>query len=107
MELEDEPDEPPAPIKPARQATRKKPSGRKTTDKKAPRRPAVSRKPAKFNPTSRSVTQLRKKLGMSRPDFARAVGVSAATVANWENARGPIRPHARGLQGLQRLYDEA
>lgn len=33
----------------------------------------------------------------------RAVGVSAATVANWENAKVAIKPNAKSLKDLQAL----
>ncbi len=65
-----------------------------------------NRKSTTFKPTSRSVADLRRRLGMSRSAFARAVGVSAVTVANWEKAVGPIKPHVKGRAGLRRLHAE-
>ncbi len=62
-----------------------------------------ARATAPFKPTARSVKTLRKQAGLSRAEFARAVGVSAATVANWENAKGAIKPNAKSLKGLQAL----
>ena len=75
---------------------------RKTSTKKT-----ASRKSAPFKPTGRSVAELRKKLDMSRTEFAQTVGVSPATVGNWEKARGRIKPHAKGLTGLNRLHAKA
>jgi uncharacterized Zn finger protein len=58
-----------------------------------------------FKPSARSVVKLRQRLAMSKADFAQAVGVSPATVANWENATGRIKPQANGLAGLKRLHE--
>lgn len=56
-----------------------------------------------FKPTARSIASLRRRLGMSKTEFAHAVGITAATVTKWEKARGPIKPQAKGLAGLIRL----
>ncbi len=66
---------------------------------------AAVRKPAPFKPTGKAVAELRARLGMSVAEFARAAGVSAACVANWEKRKGAIGLHARSLAGLQRLHD--
>jgi uncharacterized Zn finger protein len=58
---------------------------------------------APFKPTARSIASLRRRLGMSKTEFAHAVGITAATVTKWEKARGPIKPQAKGLAGLIRL----
>jgi uncharacterized Zn finger protein len=88
---------------------------RKTTkiSKPAPatksKKPKASKKPAKprpFRPSARTVAALRRKLGMAKAEFARAVGVSATTISNWEAAKGAISPHARGLAGLTRLHGQ-
>ncbi|MBN1672568.1 MAG: helix-turn-helix domain-containing protein [Kiritimatiellae bacterium] len=75
----------------------------KPTTPRARSRERPAKKSALFKPTARSVARLRRRLRMSRAEFARVVGVSPATVANWEKARGAIRPHAGGLAGLRRL----
>ncbi len=67
--------------------------------------PVVRRKTA-FKPTGRTITNLRARLGLSKADFANAVGVSVATVTNWENAKGAVTPHNKGLCGLQRLHEQ-
>ena len=56
-----------------------------------------------FKPTARSIASLRRRLGMSKTEFAHAVGITAATVTKWEKAQGPIKPQAKGLAGLIRL----
>lgn len=66
----------------------------------------VKRKAAAFKPTGRTITNLRARLGLSKADFANAVGVSVATVTNWENAKGAVTPHNKGLCGLQRLHEQ-
>ncbi|RKY15697.1 MAG: hypothetical protein DRQ55_19220, partial [Planctomycetota bacterium] len=58
---------------------------------------------APFKPTARSIASLRRRLGMSKTEFAHAVGITAATVTKWEKARGTIKPQAKGLAGLIRL----
>lgn len=64
-------------------------------------------RPSGFKPTARSITRLRQQHGMTKTDFARALGVSAATVANWEKTNGRVRPQTRSLAALQRLHEEA
>ncbi len=68
---------------------------------------AAKRKTAKngFRPTGASVAALRRRLGMNKAEFARAVGVSGPTVANWESTKGAIRPQPAKLAGLVRLHE--
>ena len=63
----------------------------------------TQRRPA-FKPTGRTIANLRARHAMSKAEFARVVGVSAVTVANWEKTKGTVTPHAKGLAGLQRLH---
>lgn len=101
VELDDTPEVAPVAAPKRRAATRK------TKRKKggAKRRTSRTRKAAPFKPTARAVAGLRRRLGMSKAEFARAVGVSAATVTNWENAAGAINPRGKGLAGLIRLHN--
>ncbi len=69
--------------------------------------PPGRKRPAPFKPTGQAVARLRKRHGMTRAALARAVGVSPATVANWEKTRGAISPHARGRAGLERLHRQS
>jgi len=121
VELEDTPRPPAKTPKPKR--TRQKaapqkvgaktghPAGPGTTtspEKAAPKpAPKRTRKRKPFKPTARAVANLRNRLGMTRPQFARAVGVSTQTVKNWEEATGPLNPNAKGLAGLNRLHEQA
>jgi len=86
-------------------APKQRPATRET-DSKNPGtkagKPAVG-KVGPFIPTSKSIAGLRRQLGMSKTEFAHAVGISAATVTNWEKATGSIKPHAKNLAGLTRL----
>lgn len=100
VELDDTPDETTIAAPKLRPATRK--TQRKNPAAKAGKKRARKAKP--FNPSARSIASLRRRLGMSKSEFAHAVGVSAATVTNWEKARGPIKPQAKGLVGLTRLH---
>jgi len=80
-----------------------------TTIKPAVKQPAGKtsvRRVTAFKPTGRTITNLRARLGMSKAEFARAVGVSALTVTNWEKAKGAVSPQTRSLAGLQRLHAE-
>ncbi|RKX30843.1 MAG: hypothetical protein DRP71_14380 [Verrucomicrobia bacterium] len=94
-------DGPPGKAAPA--APKHRPATRRRKPKK-PRARSRTRKAAPFKPSARSVARLRRRLGMDKADFARAVGVSITTVAKWEKAAGPITPRARGLAGLIRLH---
>lgn len=80
-------------------------SKRKKAERGKSSRDSEKKKP--FQPTARSVVRLRRKLEMSQAAFADAVGVSTATISNWEKATGPIKPHAKGLAGLQRLHKQS
>ncbi len=62
------------------------------------------RRATAFKPTGRTIANLRARHGMSKSEFATAVGVSTLTVTNWENAKGAVSPQARCLAGLQRLH---
>ncbi|MFT5468375.1 MAG: putative Zn finger protein [Verrucomicrobiales bacterium] len=73
--------------------------------KRGKRKVARSSK-ATFKPTGKAIAGLRKKHGLSKAAFARAVGVSPPTVANWEKASGIVRPQDSGLAGLKRLHEE-
>lgn len=74
--------------------------------KSAPARgKSAARKPRPFKPSARSVFLLRKKLGMSRAEFAAAVGVSGQSIKNWEEALSALKLNTRSLAGLTRLYE--
>ena len=47
--------------------------------------------------TGLEVLKLRAKLGMSRAEFSRLLGVTATTVANWERAKGPLNLRSASL----------
>ena len=118
VELEESPDETPRRKTPTRKAA-KKAAKRKTAKPKANKRgakngteqrasgpksrPRKSRSPAPFKPSARSVAALWWRLGMSKSEFAREVGVSAAAVTNWEKAAGGLTLHAKSLAGLIEL----
>jgi uncharacterized Zn finger protein len=95
-------------ISAAKKTAAKKVTAKKTATSTPSKRPSkkrtAKRAPAPFRPTSAAVARLRRRLAMSKAEFARAVGVSTATISNWENAGGAIRPNAKGLAGLERLH---
>ncbi len=80
---------------------------RPAKSKKAAAKKRTTRKKAPFKPTARSVAVLRRKRGMTRKEFAEAIGVSPATVGNWERASGRITPRPGSLAGLNRLHAKA
>ncbi len=57
-----------------------------------------------FKVTPKSITLLRKKLGMTRTEFAREANVSAQSIKNWEAATAPLTLNARSVAGLNRLH---
>ncbi len=57
-----------------------------------------------FSPTGPAVRQLRERLNLSRSAFARSLGVSAPTVANWEAKPGAINPQMRSLAALKKMH---
>ena len=60
--------------------------------------------------TGKAVANLRKKLGMSKTQFARLLGLSVGTVGNWERTKGRLNLQARTLSawnGVKRLTQKA
>ncbi|AGA34954.1 zinc finger, SWIM-type [Thioalkalivibrio nitratireducens DSM 14787] len=55
--------------------------------------------------TPAGIRALRERLGLSRAAFAAELGVSAQTVANWENRAGTLRLQTRSLNRLRRLNE--
>lgn len=60
--------------------------------------PAQTEEGKRARLTSKGVRALRKKLGLTRPEFAKLCGTSAQTVAMWETKEGllRLRPHTKG-----------
>lgn len=54
-------------------------------------------------PTAASVSRLRKRLGLSRSQFARLAGVSPPTVTNWEKGVGRLNLRQHSRDALTRL----
>ena len=108
VELEDPPVE-----TTKKKTARKKATKRRTKIETKPKKSGAksptpkSRNPAPFKPNARSIAALRRRLGMSKAEIARAVGVSAATITNWEKAAGAINPQAKSLAGLIQLNNRS
>jgi uncharacterized Zn finger protein len=94
VELEQADEAPPPPRKKAAAA---KSATQKTAGK-------IAKKTAAFRATGPAVARLRRTLGLSKSAFAREIGVSPPTIANWEAAKGAIQPHATNLDALRRLH---
>jgi uncharacterized Zn finger protein len=82
IELEKEPAAPP-PAKPEKSAQKKPPA-------------------QAFQPTGKSVCQLRKKLKMTPQEFARHIGVSKASIVKWEASKGRLKLSVRSFQCLEK-----
>ncbi len=85
-------------------AISRRPAASKTANVKAAGKSTTS-KIRHFKPTPRSIALLRKKLGMSRTEFARVAKVSAPSIKNWEEATGPLTLNARSVAGLNRVHE--
>ena len=81
----------------------KMPTAKKAT-KKATKKAA--KKPRPFQATPASIRKLRAGLGLNRQAFAKKLGVSAPSVANWETKTGPLKIQAAKLARLQALARE-
>lgn len=56
------------------------------------------------NLTGKKIRQLRRKLGMTQPQFAALVGVTKMTIINWEQERR--KPTQLAQKRLQQVRDE-
>jgi uncharacterized Zn finger protein len=88
----------PAKPKPAPKAAK---LAKKTAKKTAAKKPPV------FKASSASIRKLRSRLGLTRPAFAAKLGVSSASIANWETKGGPLKLQAASLACLQTLARES
>lgn len=108
IDFESEPEE-----KPRRTGGRPRVRRRTRYQKKKTAKASVAREtpePAKrrpFKATGAGVRSLRNRLGLSRSDFARKLGVSAQSITNWENSRGKLVLRSASLEGLKRLHRDA
>ncbi len=76
--------------------------GGKGDSASAPQRADAGQKPA-LRPTGKSVARLRRQAGLSKAQFARTLGVSAASVSRWESTAGRLDLRARPLEALAKL----
>jgi uncharacterized Zn finger protein len=91
IELEPTADTPP-------RATTPRPKAKPTAPKARSRR-------TEFRATGKAVATLRKKLGLSIPDFAARLGVSSASVQRWESAGiAPLNLQTRCNTALTKLH---
>ncbi|MFT5110454.1 MAG: putative Zn finger protein [Verrucomicrobiales bacterium] len=79
--------------------SRPKPKTKKTAKKKTTARKATKKK-APFKPTARSVKSIRRRFGMNQVDFAEVIGVSAASIRNWEQASAPLKLREKSRSAL-------
>lgn len=94
------------PVKPVRKKSVASQNVTKKTAKKSASNKAVKKtinakkKGKVFTPTAMAVTRLRKRFKMNASQFARLVGVSPPTVANWENSSGRLNIRQRTRDAL-------
>lgn len=90
-------------------ATRKTMKGDANTGRRKPKieQPAQAAVPAGPQPssviqpvTAKVVVELRARFGMSQSEFARLLGVSVPTIANWEKKAGPLDLRDRSFKAL-------
>jgi hypothetical protein len=81
-------------------AAGKRPAGREGGN-------AAGGQPRPFHPTGASIAHLRKRLGMTVAQFARAAGVTEASVYRWESSKGRLNLQARPREALDRLHQQA
>jgi uncharacterized Zn finger protein/DNA-binding transcriptional regulator YiaG len=89
-------------------ARKSKPANKPVAQRAAQRAPRPRLNPV-FNPdapTGAAIARLRAQAGLSELQFARALGVSTATVQRWETATGSLRLYARPLDALARLQEK-
>lgn len=77
------------------------PKKSKTSQAKIVKAPQVKQK--SMRPTGKSVTRLRKRLGMNFSQFARLLGVSVKTISNWENQPKRLKLRPENLETLARV----
>ncbi|WP_045220938.1 helix-turn-helix domain-containing protein [Desulfonatronum thioautotrophicum] len=70
----------------------------------APAKVATKAKP--FTPTGSSISQLRKKNGLTVQDFAAKLNVTPASIYRWESSRGRLNLQDRCLMALRSLDEE-
>jgi uncharacterized Zn finger protein len=87
-------------------ASAKAKSGRAAATKKTAPKKGARKKTASFQATGKGVATLRKALGLSVPEFAGRLDVSAASVYRWEAIKGPVNFQNRILLRLQGLFKE-
>ena len=81
---------------------------KKVITKKVPAKKTTKKTSAKtgiqaFNPNATSVAQLRNRLGLTQAQFARLLGVSLASINNWENAVGKLKLRGKSNAALNRV----
>ncbi len=59
-----------------------------------------------FEPTGGCIRELREKLEMTQHDFSKELGVSKASVMNWENASHSLNLQAKSFQSLETLFNK-
>ncbi len=71
--------------------------------KKAIKKKSSIKKKRPFTPTAAAVRRLRKQFEMNSTQFANLLGVSPATVNNWENGSGKLTLRQRNLEALTQV----
>ncbi|MFW5870229.1 MAG: hypothetical protein ACOCVL_01050 [Candidatus Sumerlaeota bacterium] len=96
--------------KKTRKVTAKKPAGKSAAGKQE-KQPPKSRKRKQFSstpfkPTGQNILKLRKRLKMSRSQFAQTLGVTETSVYRWEKIKGKVGMHDKNVKRLRDLAQE-
>lgn len=103
MELDqEEPASPPSPSPLKSRAPTKTPTSPSLSTSTRVR--SRARTPSSFKATPATIRALRERLQLTQVEFAQKLGVSPASVKQWEKAQGPLKLHSRSLNALHDLY---
>ncbi|HHJ18667.1 MAG TPA: hypothetical protein ENJ84_02355 [Gammaproteobacteria bacterium] len=90
-------------VKPGRKKSTKamsQSSKKRVSKKVAKKKVSIKKNKKAFIPTAAAVARLRKRFKMNTAQFAALLGVSSATVSNWENSSGKLNLRQRTLDAL-------
>ncbi len=93
------------PLKPGRKKSTKAMSKSSAGKKAAKKKVSVKKNKKAFIPTAAAIARLRKRFKMNASQFATLLGVSSATVSNWENSSGKLNLRKRTLDALTSVVE--
>jgi len=104
----DDSTEAPSPRRPKKAAKKAVTKAAKKGAQKGPKKKVAQKKNVvPFKPTPRSIALLRKKLKMTRAEFAQTAFVSAQTIKKWEEASDSLSLRPKSQETLNRLHQKS